>query len=159
MGWGWIGEEGYCDFLGRGGGSGGGIGEGGVFVLQEAPEFRAGGLGQGEVLEAGDRPGLPVRAPTLDRDDGGAGLAAVANEGLVVRGAVDGDPIPEVLLDLDAGAGGCGDRGSRGGQLLLAMTIFLPLLCCAFVVSRSLAGASQTPLCSANMSDLLNDSD
>jgi hypothetical protein len=43
--------------------------------------------------------------------------------------------------------------------MLLAMTISLPLLCCAFVVSRSLVGASHTPLCSASMSDLLNVSD
>jgi hypothetical protein len=38
-------------------------------------------------------------------------------------------------------------------------TLSIPLLCCAFVVSRSLVVPSHTPLCSANMSrmsDLLN---
>ena len=72
-----------------------------VLVLEEAVELRAGRLQQGEVLQPGDDPGLLLVAGALDGDDGRAHLLAPAHPGVVVPRAVDGDPLPGVLLDLD----------------------------------------------------------
>ena len=74
--------------------------------LRYLPELRARGLGHDEILQTGDDPGLAVGSATLHRDNGGAGLPAVADEGVIVRRTVDRDAIPGVLLDLDPGAGG-----------------------------------------------------
>jgi len=73
--------------------------------FEEAPELRSRCLGDHEILQAGDDPGSPVGAPPVDGDHGGAGLGAGADEGVLVRGAVDLDAIPEVLFDFDARSG------------------------------------------------------
>ena len=72
-----------------------------VRVLVVAPELRAGGLQQHQVLEAGDDPGLLVRALAVDGDDRAPDLLALLDPGVVVVV----DPLPGVLLDLDPRAG------------------------------------------------------
>src|SRR5690606_6539677 len=77
-----------------------GLGQRGVLGLRVAVELRAGGLEHGQPGETGDHPLLVA----VLGDHGVAYLAAVADEGVVVRAGRGGDPLPGVLLDLLAGA-------------------------------------------------------
>ena len=65
-------------------------------------ELRACRLQHDEVAQARD----DVLLAAVDRDDGGAGLLSRAHPAVVVVDSVgpDGDALPGVLLDLDAGA-------------------------------------------------------